>query len=151
MSKLVSGLLLVVAVALVDDEGQVLIQQRPPGKPMAGLWEFPGGKVEPDEVPEAALVRELAEELGIEVAAESLTPIAFASEGLGGRHLLLLLYVAREWAGTPEPRHATALQWVRPVQMRTLAMPPADVPLVDALERLLSLRDGGGEGWRAIR
>jgi len=137
MSKPASGLLLVVAVALVDREGRVLVQQRPPGKPMAGLWEFPGGKVEPDEVPEAALVRELDEELGIRVAVEALTPIAFASEGLGGRHLLLLLYVAHEWTGTPEARHASALDWVRPAGMRALAMPPADVPLVDALERLL--------------
>ena len=142
MSKLISGLLLVVAAALVDGEGRVLVQQRPPGKPMAELWEFPGGKVEADEVPEAALVRELAEELGIEVAIESLVPIAFASEGLNGRHLLLLLYVAREWVGTPEPRHASALQWVRPGQMRALAMPPADVPLVDALERLLEASAG---------
>jgi 8-oxo-dGTP diphosphatase len=130
-------LLLVVAIALVDGEDRVLVQQRPPGKPMAGLWEFPGGKVEPGEVPEAALVRELAEELGIDVAMEALTPIAFASEALGERHLLLLLYVAREWGGTAEPRHASALQWVRPAEMRALAMPPADVPLVDALERLL--------------
>jgi 8-oxo-dGTP diphosphatase len=141
VSKLVSGLLLVVAVALVDGEGRVLVQQRPPGKPMAGLWEFPGGKVEPEEVPEAALVRELAEELAIEVAVDSVVPVAFASEGLGGRHLLLLLYVAREWVGTPEPRHASALQWVHPAQMRALAMPPADVPLVDALERILSVGD----------
>jgi 8-oxo-dGTP diphosphatase len=139
MSKPASGLLLVVAVALVDGEGRVLVQQRPPGKPMAGLWEFPGGKVEPDEVPEAALVRELGEELGIAVDVAALTPIAFASEGLGGRHLLLLLYVAREWTGTPEPRHASALDWVRPAEMRALAMPPADVPLVDALERLLAI------------
>ncbi|AQR72419.1 NTP pyrophosphohydrolase [Sphingomonas sp. LM7] len=129
--------MLVVAVALVDGEGRVLVQQRPPGKPMADLWEFPGGKVEPGEVPEAALVRELGEELGIEVAPDALVPAAFASEGLGGRHLLLLLYVARQWAGVPEPRHASALQWVKPAEMRALAMPPADVPLVDALERLL--------------
>jgi 8-oxo-dGTP diphosphatase len=129
--------LLVVAVAMVDGEGRVLVQQRPPGKPMAGLWEFPGGKVEPGEVPEAALARELAEELGIDVTVEALIPAAFASEGLGGRHLLLLLYTARQWTGTPEPRHASALQWVRPAEMRVLAMPPADVPLVDALERLL--------------
>ncbi|TGX52469.1 (deoxy)nucleoside triphosphate pyrophosphohydrolase [Sphingomonas gei] len=126
-----------VAVALVDRKGRVLVQQRPPGKPMAGLWEFPGGKVEPAETPEAALARELAEELGIQVATESLVPLAFASEGLGARHLLLLLYVARNWQGTPEPRHASALQWVRPGEMRGLAMPPADVPLVDALEQLL--------------
>jgi len=137
VSREASGLLLVVAVALVDGDGRVLVQQRPPGKPMAGLWEFPGGKVEPGEVPEAALVRELAEELGIEVAIDALAPIAFASEGLGGRHLVLLLYVTRAWEGAPEPRHASALQWARPAEMRALAMPPADVPLVDALERLL--------------
>lgn len=137
MSRKPSGLLLVVAIALVDGDGRMLVQQRPPGKPMAELWEFPGGKVEPGEVPEAALVRELAEELGIEVATEALVPIAFASEALGERHLLLLLYVAHAWRGTPEPRHASALRWVRPAEMRALAMPPADVPLVDALERLL--------------
>ncbi|MDT8760972.1 (deoxy)nucleoside triphosphate pyrophosphohydrolase [Sphingomonas psychrotolerans] len=137
MSNPVSGLLLVVAAALADRDGRVLVQQRPAGKPMAGLWEFPGGKVEPGELPEAALARELAEELGVEVGLEALVPIAFASEALAGRHLLLLLYVARSWKGTPEPRHATDLQWVRPAEMRALAMPPADVPLVDALERLL--------------
>jgi 8-oxo-dGTP diphosphatase len=130
-------LLLVVAAALVDGEGRVLVQQRPPGKPMAGLWEFPGGKVEPGEVPEAALARELHEELGIEVKQGALAPTAFASEALDGRHLVLLLYVARGWRGVPEPRHASALRWVRPADMRALAMPPADVPLVDALERLL--------------
>lgn len=138
MSKPVSELLLVVAVALVDRDGRVLVQQRPPGKPMAGLWEFPGGKVEAGEAPEAALVRELAEELGIAVDPRALAPMAFASEALGDRHLLLLLYVASDWGGTPEPHHASALQWVRPAEMRALAMPPADVPLVDALERLLS-------------
>lgn len=132
-----SGLLLVVAAALVDPNGCVLVQQRPLGKPMAGLWEFPGGKVEEGELPEAALARELAEELGITVASDALVPIAFASEGLGGRHLLLLLYVARAWEGEAEPRHASALRWARPVEMRAMAMPPADVPLVDALERLL--------------
>ena len=138
MSSALSGLLLVVAVALVDEDGRVLVQQRPPGKPMAGLWEFPGGKVEAGELPEAALIRELAEELGIAIDARALAPAAFASERLGGRHLLLLLYVAREWEGAPEPHHASALQWVRPDELRSLAMPPADVPLVDALERLLS-------------
>lgn len=138
MSNLVSGLLLVVAVALVDADGRVLVQQRPQGKPMAGLWEFPGGKVEPGEVPEAALVRELAEELGIDVEIGALIPAAFASEALGGRHLLLLLYRADVWQGVPEPHHASALRWVRPAEMRGMAMPPADVPLVDALERLLS-------------
>ena len=104
MSRKTSGLLLVVAIALVDGEGRVLVQQRPPGKPMAGLWEFPGGKVEPGEIPEAALVRELTEELGIEIAIEALAPIAFASEGLGERHLVLLLYVAH----TCDPQSAGA-------------------------------------------
>ena len=138
MSTLSSGLLLVVAAAMVNRDGRVLVQQRPPGKPMAGLWEFPGGKVEPGEVPEVALARELVEELGVTVAHDALVPIAFASEGLGGRHLLLLLYVARAWEGEAEPRHASALKWVHPAEMRGLAMPPADVPLVDALERLLT-------------
>ncbi|MES2441605.1 MAG: (deoxy)nucleoside triphosphate pyrophosphohydrolase [Pseudomonadota bacterium] len=129
--------LFVVAAALVDAAGRVLVQQRPPGKPMAGLWEFPGGKVEPGEAPEAALVRELAEELGVAVALESLVPAAFASEALGERHLVLLLYTVREWAGVPEAHHASALQWVTPGEMRGLAMPPADVPLVAALEGLI--------------
>lgn len=116
----------------------MLVQQRPPGKPMAGLWEFPGGKIEAGELPEAALVRELGEELGIAVAASALTPVAFASDGLEARHLLLLLYRADSWEGEPEPRHASALRWVHPAEMRALPMPPADVPLVDALERLLN-------------
>ena len=101
--------LMVVAVALVDGDGRVLLQQRPPGKPMAGLWEFPGGKVEPGETPEAALVRELEEELGIETQESCLAPASFASEPLGDRHLLLLLYVCRKWRGVAEARHATAL------------------------------------------
>ena len=130
-------ILLVVAVALVDADGRVLLQQRPPGKAMAGLWEFPGGKVEPGETPEAALVRELEEELGIRTHTSCLAPAAFASEGLGGRHLLLLLYVCRKWQGVPEAREATALQWVRPVQMYGLDMPPADLPLIGLLDALL--------------
>jgi 8-oxo-dGTP diphosphatase len=130
-------LLFVVAAGLVDGDGRVLVQRRPPGKPMAGLWEFPGGKVEPGEVPEAALARELAEELGIAVAADALTPAAFASEALGERHLVLLLYLAREWSGTPEPRHASALKWVRAAELYGLDMPPADVPLIALLEKLL--------------
>jgi 8-oxo-dGTP diphosphatase len=131
------SLLFVVAAGLIDTEGRVLVQQRPPGKPMAGLWEFPGGKVEPGEVPEAALVRELAEELGIDVAAESLTPAVFASEALGERHLVLLLYLAREWRGEPEARHASALRWVFPAELYGLDMPPADVPLIGLLEKLI--------------
>jgi 8-oxo-dGTP diphosphatase len=132
----VSDLLLVVAAALIDGEGRVLVQQRPPGKPMAGLWEFPGGKVEPGEVPEAALVRELEEELGIALARDDLVPLTFASESLGERHLILLLYVLREWTGVPEPYHATGLRWARPHELRALAMPPADLPFIDVLERL---------------
>lgn len=130
-------LLIVVAAAMIDREGRVLVQQRPPGKPMAGLWEFPGGKIEPGETPEAALARELHEELGIAVTPGHLVPASFASEGLGGRHLLLLLFTLRRWRGDPEPHHASALRWVYPAELRGLAMPPADVPLVDALERLL--------------
>lgn len=129
--------LLVVAAALVDADGRVLLQQRPPGKAMADLWEFPGGKVEAHETPEAALVRELEEELGIRTHASCLAPAAFASEALGDRHLLLLLYVCRKWQGLPEARHATALQWARPAQMYALDMPPADLPLIGLLDSLI--------------
>lgn len=130
-------LLHVVAVAMVDADGRVLVQQRPAGKPMAGLWEFPGGKVDAGETPEAALIRELDEELGIAVAQSCLAPAAFASEPLGDRHLLLLLYACRKWDGIPQARHATALQWVYPAQLHALAMPPADRPLIGLLEALL--------------
>jgi len=127
----------VVAAALIDGDGRVLVQQRPAGKMMAGLWEFPGGKVEQGETPEAALVRELREELGIDVAAACLAPACFASEPLGERHLLLLLYVCRRWAGTPRPLAAAALRWIRPLELFTLAMPPADRPLIGLLAALL--------------
>lgn len=129
--------LTVVAAALVDGDGRVLVQQRPPGTAMAGLWEFPGGKVEPGETPEAALIRELAEELGIDVEAACLAPACFASEPLGGRHLLLLLYACRKWSGMPAARHASALQWLRPAQLFALDMPPADRPLLGLLDALL--------------
>ncbi|MCP3735324.1 (deoxy)nucleoside triphosphate pyrophosphohydrolase [Sphingomonas sp. RP10(2022)] len=129
----------VVAAALIDGEGRVLLQRRPPGKQMADLWEFPGGKIEPGETLEGALVRELAEELGIAVDAGALTPLTFASAGLGERHLLLLLYTIRDWRGTPRALEASALAWVRPAAMRALAMPPADLPLVAMLERLLQI------------
>lgn len=127
----------VVAAALLDDSGRVLLQQRPPGKAMAGSWEFPGGKVEPGETPEAALVRELREELAIKVDPGSLRPACFASAPLGGRHLLLLLYVAERWDGEPRAMEATALRWATPAEMRELPMPPADEPLIGLLEKLI--------------
>ncbi len=130
-------MLFVVAAALIDGAGRVLVQRRPPGKPMAGLWEFPGGKVDPGEVPEAALVRELEEELGIGLRTGELAPAAFASEALGERHLVLLLYTLRNWRGEPEARHASALAWMPVADLRRLAMPPADVPLIGLLERLI--------------
>ena len=129
--------LTVVAAALVDSQGRVLLQQRAPGRAMAGLWEFPGGKVESGERPEAALVRELDEELGIAVDADSLSPAAFASADNGGRHMLLLLYLCREWSGEPAALDAAELKWVRPAEMEALAMPPADEPLIPLLERLI--------------
>jgi len=131
------AMLHVVAAALVDADGRVLVQQRPPGRAMAGLWEFPGGKIEAGETPEAALIRELHEELGIEVAQACLAPAAFASEPLGDRHLLLLLYACRKWGGVPEARHATALRWAYPHQLYALEMPPADRPLIGLLDTLL--------------
>ena len=130
-------ILMVVAAALVDGDGRVLVQQRPPGKPMAGLWEFPGGKVDPGELPEAALCRELEEELGIGVERACLAPATFASESLGDRHLLLLLYALRKWSGMPQAHHATALKWVRPLELHRLEMPPADKPLIGLLEALI--------------
>lgn len=137
-------LLPVVAAALLDDEGRVLLQRRPPGKQMADLWEFPGGKIDPGERPEVALVRELAEELGIVVDQEGCVPLTFASAPLGGRHLLLLLYVIRDWQGDPQALEATELAWVTPAAMRDLPMPPADVPLVAMLERWLTGNDAIG-------
>lgn len=130
--------LIVVAVALVDADGRVLLQQRPQGKSLAGLWEFPGGKLEPGETPEAALVRELEEELGIATHASCLAPATFASAPLeDGPHLLMLLYVCRKWQGQPQALHASALHWCRPAQMYALDMPPADLPLIGLLEALL--------------
>ena len=129
--------LIVVAAALVDPEGRVLLQQRLPGRAMAGLWEFPGGKLESGELPEVALLRELKEELGIETDSACLTPAAFASAPLGERHMLLLLYICRQWRGTPAPLDASDLQWVRPNQMSALEMPPADTPLIKLLDALI--------------
>jgi 8-oxo-dGTP diphosphatase len=130
-------MILVVAAALVDRDGRVLLQQRAAGRQMAGLWEFPGGKVEREERPEEALIRELKEELGIETDTACLAPATFASAALGDRHLLLLLYVCRQWRGTPQALDATALKWVRPQQMFSLDMPPADKPLIGILESLI--------------
>ncbi len=132
-----SPTLTVVAAALVDGEGRVLLQQRPPGRQMAGLWEFPGGKTEPGERPEAALVRELREELGIQVAEGSLSAAAFASAPLGERHLILLLYLCRDWEGEPQALDASGFKWLHPKEMFALAMPPADLPLVRLLDRLI--------------
>jgi 8-oxo-dGTP diphosphatase len=129
--------LLVTAVALVDADGRLLVQQRPAGKSLAGLWEFPGGKIEPGETPEIALIRELKEELGIDTETACLAPATFASEALGDRHLILLLYVCRKWRGIPQPLEGGALKWVRPLELHNLPMPPADRPLVGLLEALL--------------
>lgn len=130
-------ILIVVAAAMIDPDGRVMVQRRPPGKAMAGLWEFPGGKIDAGELPEDALRRELEEELGIAVDKSCLAPAVFASESLGERHVLLLLYVLRKWDGVPEPRHATALKWIRPVALHGLEMPPADRPLIGLLEALI--------------
>jgi 8-oxo-dGTP diphosphatase len=130
-------LILVVAVALVDPDGRVLIAQRPEGKSMAGLWEFPGGKVETGELPEDALIRELSEELGITVKAACLAPFTFASHTYDAFHLLMPLYICRRWDGTPAPRHHAALKWVRPKDMGGYPMPAADVPLIPMLRDLL--------------
>lgn len=130
-------LLPVVAAALIDADGRVLLQQRPAGKSLAGLWEFPGGKVEAGETPEAALIRELEEELGIAVPHACLAPAAFASAALQDRHLLLLLFTARKWVGVPRALEATALKWVRPVDMHVLPMPHADRPLIGLLDALI--------------
>jgi len=129
--------MIVVAAALVDAAGRVLLQQRAPGRAMAGLWEFPGGKVERDELPEAALVRELREELGIDLLAEALAPACFASAPVAGRHMVLLLYLCRHWHGVPRPLDASALKWLAPTAMDPDEMPPADRPLVALLGALI--------------
>jgi 8-oxo-dGTP diphosphatase len=130
-------ILLVVACALVDADRRVLIAQRPEGKNLAGLWEFPGGKLEAGESPEVALVRELEEELGISTKTACLAPLSFASHDYGNMHLLMPLYVCRKWQGTPVAREHTALKWVKPQQLRDYPMPPADEPLIAALCDLL--------------
>ena len=127
----------VAAAALVDPDGRVLLARRPEGKSMAGLWEFPGGKVHEGETPEQALVRELTEELGIDTRESCLAPVAFASHRYADFHLLMPLYVCRVWHGAPAPREGQELSWVRPIRMTDYPMPPADGPLVAALRDLL--------------
>ncbi len=124
---------LVSAVALIDPDGRVLLAQRPAGKSMAGLWEFPGGKVEAGETPEAALIRELSEELGIETWQSCLAPLTFASHSYEKFHLLMPLFACRKWEGTPRGCENQALKWVRPQQLRDYPMPPADLPLIPIL------------------
>ncbi len=128
---------LVVAVALVDGDGRVLIARRPGGKSMAGLWEFPGGKVTPGELPEAAAARELAEELGLDITESCLAPLSFASHVYADFHLMMPLYVCRVWKGTPTPREGQEVKWVRPLKLADYPMPPADAPLVAMLRDLL--------------
>ncbi len=130
-------IVLVAAVALVDRDGRVLIARRPEGKPMAGLWEFPGGKVDDGETPETALIRELEEELGIRVPARCLAPLTFASHTYEEFHLLMPLYVCRNWDGIVTPREGQELKWVRPMRLADYDMPPADEPLVAMVRDLL--------------
>ena len=138
-----TDMLVVSAVALIDRDGRVLLAQRPEDKTMAGLWEFPGGKIEPGETPETALIRELGEELGINTAATCLAPLSFTSHSYAATetqqsfHLLLLLYVCRRWRGRPKPIEGGALKWVQPQQLRDYPMPEADIPLIAALQDLL--------------
>jgi 8-oxo-dGTP diphosphatase len=132
---------LVVAAALIDPDGRVLIAERPPGKAMAGLWEFPGGKIEPGEMPETALIRELREELGITVKPDCLAPFTFASHAYANFHLLMPLYLCRRWDGTPAAREHSAIKWVKPRELvanrDAYPMPAADLPLLPMLRDLL--------------
>ncbi len=131
-------LLLVVAAALIDSDNRVLIAQRPEGKALAGLWEFPGGKVDPGERPEGSLIRELHEELGITVKEACLAPLTFASHAYEDFHLLMPLYVCRRWEGFVQSKENQALKWVKPLDLRLFPMPPADEPLIPALIDLLA-------------
>jgi 8-oxo-dGTP diphosphatase len=133
-------ILTVVAVALVDADGRVLLAQRPEGKPMAGLWEFPGGKIHSGESPEVALIRELKEELDIDVTEACLAPFTFASHRYESFHLLMPLYVCRRWKGPMHPQEGQSLAWVRPLQLGEYPMPPADKPLIAMLQDLLGAR-----------
>jgi 8-oxo-dGTP diphosphatase len=137
LSETPKKLLLVAACALVDADGRVLIAQRPEGKQLAGLWEFPGGKVEPGETPEETVVREMEEELGIETKVACLAPLTFASHSYDTFNLLMPLYVCRRYWGIPQAKEHTALKWVRPNKLRDYPMPPADAPLIPFLIDLL--------------
>jgi len=130
-------LVLVTAVALIDRDGRVLLAQRPEGKSLAGLWEFPGGKIETGETPEAALIRELSEELDINTAESCLAPLTFASHSYDDFHLLMTLFVCRKWKGTPRAVEGGQLKWVRASALRNYPMPAADVPLIPILQDLL--------------
>lgn len=130
------ALILVVAAALVDAEGRILLADRPEGRALAGLWEFPGGKVETGETPEQALCRELDEELKLTVQPQDLSPYAFASHALdGGKHLLMPLFVCRRWTGTPVPQEGQKITWTRPEALSSFALPPADLPLVAMIQQ----------------
>ncbi len=131
------SVILVAAIALVDIDNRVLIAQRPKEKAMAGLWEFPGGKIEPGETPEAGLIREVKEELGIHTAESCLAPFSFASHTYDDFHLLMPLFICRRWDGNPEAREHQALKWVRPMRLTDYPMPPADAPLVALLRDFL--------------
>ena len=126
-------IVLVAAVALIDNDGRVLLAQRPEGKSLAGLWEFPGGKVEPGESPETALIRELHEELGIETWSSCLAPLTFASHAYPDFHLLMPLFACRRWQGIPHPREGQKLSWARANELGNYPMPPADIPLIPVL------------------
>ncbi|MFP6744645.1 MAG: 8-oxo-dGTP diphosphatase MutT [Alphaproteobacteria bacterium] len=132
------GILLVAAVALVDTDGRVLLTRRPEAKTMAGLWEFPGGKIEAGETPEAALDREIREELAIDICVPCLSPLSFASHAYDGFHLLMPLYICRKWDGIPRPQEGQETAWARAERLRDYAMPPADEPLIATLEAALA-------------
>ena len=129
--------ILVVAVVLIDRDGRVLLSQRPSGKSMAGLWEFPGGKVENGEVPEEALIRELKEELGIDTWSSCLAPLSFASYSYEDFHLLMPVFVCRKWVGSPTPMEGQALKWVNRDKLKDYPMPPADIPMIAVIRDLL--------------
>ncbi len=131
------SIVLVAAIALVDIDNRVLIAQRPEDKAMAGLWEFPGGKIEPGETPEAALIREVKEELGVQTAESCLAPFSFASHTYDDFHVLMPLFICRRWEGNPEAHEHQAIKWVRPMRLTDYPMPPADAPLVALLRDFL--------------